>query len=107
FLSWERVPKGQAAEARVWQTAPDLAVEVLSESNTSAEIDRKLRELFFAGCRLAWVIDPRARSAAVYTAPDEVTRIDESGTLDGGKVLPGFRLPLAELFAEAEEGQPN
>jgi Uma2 family endonuclease len=79
---------------------PNLVVEVLSESNTRAEIAGKLKEYFFAGVQLVWVIDPRARTAATYTAPDEKTDISAAGTLDGGKVLPGFVLPLAALFAD-------
>jgi len=81
------------------QVAPGLIVEVLSPDHTKAEIDRKLNELFSAGCQLAWVIDPRAKTAKIYTSPKRFKELDESGTLDGGKVLPGFRLPLADLFA--------
>ena len=79
---------------------PDLAVEVLSESNTPEEMERKLREYFLAGVRLVWMIDPRKRAAEIYTTPDAPSgTLDESQALDGGKVLPGFTLPLAELFA--------
>ena len=50
--------------------APDLAIEVLSESNTPAEMERKLKEYFAAGMQLVWYFDPRARTVTVYTAPD-------------------------------------
>ncbi len=63
-------------------------------------MERKLREYFLAGVRLVWMIDPRPRTAAVYTGPDAPdSTLDETEALDGGEVLPGFRLPLAELFA--------
>jgi Uma2 family endonuclease len=76
-----------------------LAVEVLSEGNTPVEIDQKLGEYFSSGTRLAWVIDPRPRTVAVYHAPGQPTRVlDESGTLDGEQVVPGFTLPVADLF---------
>ena len=58
----------------------------------------KLKEYFLAGVRVVWIIDPRTGSADVYTASDEKTAIPANGTLDGGGVLPGFRLPLAKLF---------
>jgi len=76
-------------------------VEVLSPTNTRAEIDRKLGELFGVGCKLAWVIDPKTRTAKVYTSAKRFKELDKGGTLDGGRVLPGFKLPLADLFAAA------
>lgn len=96
FVSRDRLPPTLQP---IPTLAPDLAVEVLSESNTPAEIDQKLREYFQSGTRLAWVIDPRARAAAVYHAPGEPTRVlSESDTLDGEQVVPGFTLPVADLF---------
>ena len=78
--------------------APDLAVEVLSKSNTKSEIDRKLHEYFAAGTRLAWVIDPKKRIARAYISPRRSKRITERQSLDGGSVLPGFVLPLHEVL---------
>jgi hypothetical protein len=83
--------------------APDLAVEVLSQSNTEAEMGRKLREYFAAGVRLAWLVDPETRTVQVYTAPDQCSLLRENDTLDGGAVLPGFTLALAGLFATLDE----
>ena len=99
FIPWSSFPDEELPEEAYWSVAPGLIVEVLSEGNTRAEIDRKLTELFDAGCKLAWVIDPAAKSAKVYTSPKRFKELDAKGTLDGGKVLPGFKLPLAGLFA--------
>ncbi len=100
FFCWDKLPGRVLPSKPIPDLFPDLAVEVLSESNTPEEMERKLREYFLAGVRLVWMIDPRERTAEVYTAPDAPAfRLDESGVLDGGNVLPGFRLPLAELFA--------
>lgn len=99
FVPWDCVPDAGGPEDALWAVTPALAVEVLSKANTAAEIDRKLAELFQTGCRLAWVIDPRVKTAKVYTSATRFKSVDESGTLDGGKVLPGFKLPLADLFA--------
>ncbi|MEO8494493.1 MAG: Uma2 family endonuclease, partial [Planctomycetota bacterium] len=82
--------------------APDLAVEVLSVSNTDREMQRKRREYFDAGVSLVWMIDPRQRSAVVYTSLDEYTEYCASDSLTGGEVLPGFTLSLSELFAELD-----
>ncbi len=79
--------------------APDLAVEVLSPSNTASEMNDKILLYLEAGTRLVWVADPRRQTVAVHT-PDRVARTLIVGdTLDGGDVLPGFALPLADLFA--------
>jgi len=100
FIPWSALPGGEVPENEpFWSVAPGLVVEVLSPTNTKAEIDRKLRELFAVGCKLAWVVDPRARSAKVYTSAARCRELGAEGVLDGGKVLPGFKLPLADLFA--------
>jgi Uma2 family endonuclease len=96
FISLDRMPKTREP---IPTLAPDLAVEVLSESNTKAEMAQKLIEYFESGTRLAWIIDPITRTAAIYHAPGEPTRVlDISGTLDGEQVLPGFAMAVADLF---------
>jgi Uma2 family endonuclease len=77
---------------------PDLVVEVLSKGNTKGEMSRKLEEYFGAGVRLAWVVDPRKRTVRVHTTATRSRLLREPDELDGGEVLPGFRLPLTELF---------
>ncbi len=100
FVSWLDRPDGLVNAEPISRTIPRLAVEVLSRSNTPREVARKLGEYFRGGVRLVWVIDHRRRAADVYTAPDAKVTIDAAGALDGGDVLPGFRVPLAELFAK-------
>lgn len=102
YVSWDRIPNGRVPEEPVPELVPDLAVEVLSESNTEAEMCRKRREYFEAGVRLVWEIDPRSRTATVWTGQEERIVLDENGTLEGGEVLAGFELPLADLFAELD-----
>src|SRR5262249_15518093 len=100
--SWGRCPDRRVPADAVPDLAPDLAVEVLSESNTEDEMARKRREYFAAGVRLVWEVDPGARTVMVYTGPSQGTLLPEGQTLDGGAVLPGFTLPLRELFAELD-----
>ena len=99
FVPWTALPEDEMPEEAIWNVVPALAVEVLSPSNTAAEIDRKIAELFELGTRLIWVIDPPTESAAVYTRGKKPKRVGPGDVLDGGKVLPGFRLPLSDLFA--------
>jgi Uma2 family endonuclease len=102
FISWARLPGGKVPSDPVPLLAPDLAVEVLSASNTVREMERKRREYFAAGVRLVWMIDIEARTVDAYTAPETWTTLTESALLDGGDVLPGFTLALRELFAELD-----
>lgn len=78
---------------------PDLAVEVISPTNTADEVAGKVRDHFFAGVHLVWIIYPRLRLIYVHDSPEQVRILSEKHELDGGTVLPGFRLSLAALFA--------
>ena len=102
YISWQRIPQGRLSEKTLAEVIPDLAVEVLSPSNTKAEMARKRREYFNAGVRLVWEVDLRDRTVTVYATSEESVTFVSSMTLDGGEVLPGFFLPLAELFAELD-----
>lgn len=102
FVSWERLPGRRMPTVPIPALAPDLAVEVLSTGNTPDEMIRKRQDYFAAGVRLVWIVDPVARTVAVYTAPDDVVLLTTTDLLQGGEVLPGFTLPLQELFAELD-----
>jgi Uma2 family endonuclease len=102
FFSWDRMPGRRRPQQPIPTLAPDLAVEVLSPSNTAKEMRRKRDDYFSVGVRLVWEIDPDTRTCSVYTAPDAVATLTEADAVDGGDVLPGFRLPLRDLFAELD-----
>ncbi len=103
FISWRQLPNRKYPNEPIASLIPELAVEVLSESNTRGEMERKLKEYFLAGTQLAWIVDPVQRTVDVHTAPDRFTHLKESETLDGGTLLPGFHLPLKRLFARVEK----
>jgi Uma2 family endonuclease len=100
FANWKRFPTKEIPDEPVPCIGPDLAVEVLSQGNTPGEMSRKLREYFKAGVRLVWFIDPLAKTVTVYTSPNRSKVIQCGGTLEGGKVLPGFALPIENLFTK-------
>jgi Uma2 family endonuclease len=102
FTCWDHIPGRRIPHEPIPELAPDLAVEVLRPSNTREEMRRKLRDYFGAGTRLVWFVDLDARTVTVYAAPDQATVLHEDQTLDGGAVLPGFSLPLRQLFAELD-----
>jgi Uma2 family endonuclease len=102
FTSWDRLPGRRRPTQPVPRLVPDLAVEVLSQSNTPSEMSVKRDDYFTPGVRLVWEVDPERRTVIVYTSPTQSTTLAVGDTLDGGAVLPGFMLPLAELFAELD-----
>lgn len=90
----KRLPRG------FFPGAPDLAVEVLSPSDTLGHTHEKLTQYFSHGTRLVWVVNPAERNALVYRTPEADRLLRVTDALDGEDVLSGFRLPLVELFAE-------
>lgn len=79
--------------------APDLAVEVLSPSNTYTETSRKTAEYLRYGAREVWIVDPESRAVTVH-APRAIPRLLEGADVfDGGELLPGFAVPVAACFA--------
>jgi Uma2 family endonuclease len=101
FISWDRFPNRLLPADPIPSLAPDLAVEVLSASNTEAEMERKRNEYFAAGAKLAWLVEPDTRTVRVYTSPTDFRLLQEDDTLDGGDVLPGFELLIRAWFERA------
>lgn len=89
--------------ARFFPGGPDLAIEVLAPSHTRAELDARLRDFFSSGTRLAWVVHPEEQYVEVCHSLTERQIIGTGAVLEGEPVLPGFRLPVSELF-NFEEG---
>jgi Uma2 family endonuclease len=104
FIVWDQFPGHRVPDAPLPDAYPDLAVEVLSRSNTRREMKRKRREYFAAGTRLVWEVDPDLRVVNVYTDPEKFTSLNESQSVDGGDVLPGFTLSIRKWFERAERG---
>lgn len=98
FIAWDRLPNRESPQQPIPELAPDLAVEVLSEGNTKAEMARKVREYFEAGVILVWLIDPKKRIARVFSAVEKSSVVRADQVLDGGNVLPGFVLRLSDLL---------
>jgi len=101
FFLWSRFPNRVLPAGAILNLTPDLAVEILSPSNTKAEMAFKRAEYFAGGAALVWEVDAARRTAVVFTSPAHGNVVSESESLDGGSVLPGFTLRLAEWFDEA------
>jgi Uma2 family endonuclease len=104
FISFARWPKGRRVPTtNAWEVVPDLAVEVVSFSNSANEIITKIHDYFRCGVRLVWVVYPLFAQVYVYTSTTTVRILGRADTLDGGEVLPEFRLTMAELFELSDE----
>ena len=85
-----------------WQSVvPDLVVEVVSPNDRVEDLELKLADFRAAGVPLIWIIHPATQTAQVVTLNSR-SEIARDGSLDGGEILPGFTLSLAELFSELE-----
>ena len=102
FTFRDRLVDGKIPGAQVPLLVPDVVVEVMSPSNTRREMERKLGEYLSAGVRLIWYVYPEERVVDVYAASPTPRRLTSADILDGGDVLPGFTLKLAELFSELD-----
>jgi len=98
FVRRERVETIGRTEG-YWPGAPDLAIEVISPDDSYAEVEEKVCDWLEAGTRMAIVLNPRQRTAKVYRSLTEVSVLTERDTLDGGDVVPGWKMALAQLFA--------
>lgn len=101
FVSYGRWPRRRPVPStNAWDVVPDLAVEVVSPSNTANEVLAKIREYFQAGVQRVWVVYPSERLVYVYDSATSNRVLNEADELDGEMVLPGFRLPVADLFED-------
>ena len=97
FVSHKRIEEKGEAEG-FWPGAPDLAVEVVSPSDTYTEVEAKAIAWLDAGCRLVFAVDPRQRTATAYRSRDDIAILDINQLLDGGDVVPDWTVPVLELF---------
>jgi Uma2 family endonuclease len=100
FVSRERLKGLKRPPRGFFQGSPDLAVEILSPSNTIEEIHDKIVEYFENDTRLVWVIHPDEKYLLVYHSPEPDRFLRSSDHLDGESVVPGFSMAVSELFEE-------
>jgi Uma2 family endonuclease len=97
FIGNARLPPERLPEHFI-PGAPDLAIEILSPSDRWSDVEEMIADYFGAGARLVWVVDPGA-GRVIVRYPDRPPRIvPPAGTLEGEELVPGFALPLQDLF---------
>jgi Uma2 family endonuclease len=102
FVRYGQFPDGRLPETGFPELAPALVVEVFSPSNTPGEMELKRRHFFTAGTELFWIVYPDRQEVEVYTDPETFRTVRRGEMLDGGDVLPGLSIDLAQLFDAVE-----
>ncbi|MGH2557701.1 MAG: Uma2 family endonuclease [Thermomicrobiales bacterium] len=97
FVRADRLPP-RAERKGYLRISPDLAVEVISPHDRLSEISEKVAEYLSYGVRAVWVIDPRLQTVTIYEADRHPRVLVVGDTLDGGDVVPGFQIAVADLF---------
>jgi Uma2 family endonuclease len=97
FLSAERAGQPDLF-GMLYDGSPDLAVEILSPSNTIPEINQKIVEYLNSGCKSVWIIDIRTRTLTVHTVDAPPQSLSDGDTVSGADALPGFSCPVAALL---------
>ena len=98
FIRSDRLPATQAEGDRFFRGAPDIVVEVRSPWDRESRLQEKMEDYFRSGARLLWAVNPEEKTVEVYRAGAATKLLNLHDILEGEDVLPGFRLPLAELF---------
>jgi len=100
FVSTARIRLILPNKEKLFHGAPDLAAEVLSPSDSITKTEEKLCLYLTHGTRLAWMIDPKNKTARIYRPNGESEVLRKERMLSGNSVLPGFRISLGRLFED-------
>ena len=99
FISRERLEEIGETDG-YWPGAPDLVVEVISPNDRYTEVEEKVTEWLEAGAKMVIVVNPRRRSVRVHRSPSDVIDLTEGDVIDGADVVPGWTLPISEIFED-------
>ena len=97
FVRQERV-EAVREESGYFSGAPDFVAEVISSTDRYTEVEEKVVEWLAAGVLMVIVVNPRNKTVQVYRSMTDVVTLGEDDTLDGGDVVPGWRLPVVDIF---------
>jgi Uma2 family endonuclease len=97
FVRQERVV-AKGITKKYWEGPPDLAIEIISPTDTYYEVDEKVEQWLEAGTELVWIVNPRRKTVTIHRKDQNPVVLKEADTLTGEPVLPGFSLPVREIF---------
>lgn len=107
FIAWEDIPPDADHRTPMPDWKISLAVEAISPGNSRGEMKRKLKDYFAAGVELVWYLYPVERVVRVYTSEEDCQTLTDADELNGGDVLPGFRVSVRELFDAGQLRRPS
>ncbi len=96
YISRERLAR--ACSQGYLDVAPELIVEIVSPNDRWTDLTAKLEDYFSIGVDLVWVVDPQRRRVSCYRSPTDLALLGPGDTLTAEPILPGFMLPVSELF---------
>jgi Uma2 family endonuclease len=106
FIQRERA-RAVGRTAGYWPGAPDLVVEVISPGDLYTEVEEKVVTWLVHGTQMVIVVNPRQQRVTIHHSPTQVRSLMIDDTIDGEEVVPGWRLPVRELFADDDEDGPT
>lgn len=106
FVARQRIPPGGTPEG-FWPFAPDLAVEVMSPHDRAIDVHNKVWRYLEGGTRLVWLVFPDRQQVQIFDHRGLVAELTADAQLDGGDVLPGFRVPVADIFESSVQVEPS
>jgi Uma2 family endonuclease len=95
FISQDRLPENRRQASPI---PPDLAIEVVSPTDKTYEIQEKVSEYLDAGAQMVWVVDPVLKTVTVYRSPSDIKTLTINDHLTGENVIEGFQCSVAEIF---------
>jgi Uma2 family endonuclease len=98
FIRADRLPTEKLSG--FFDGPPDLAVEILSPSDRAGEVIAKVHEWLHSGCKTVWIVDPETETITVHESKERIFELSKSDSLSGGEVLPGFCVPVHDIFGE-------
>ncbi|MFS8793806.1 Uma2 family endonuclease [Synechococcus sp. R55.8] len=102
-LAWIPIEKWEALDPSVRQgflpLCPDFVVEILSPTDSWIQTQAKMQEYMDNGCRLGWLLDPKAKRVMIYRQGQAPELVEDPETLSGEDVLPGFTLPIRKIWS--------
>jgi Uma2 family endonuclease len=97
YISKVRLPEEPKRQV---QGPPDLAVEIKSPNDTKRAMRKKAEDYLAYGARMVWLVFPDDKEVEVYVPDSDVRTVEIDGVLDTGHILPGFKLPVRDIFAD-------
>jgi Uma2 family endonuclease len=97
FVAKDRVEQAGNSDG-YFEGPPDLAVEVLSPSERSGEVSKKVSQWLFFGAKQVWIVNPKTRTVIVHELDKNPVTFSEGEFLHGGEILPGFQIAVTKLF---------